>query len=75
MLEEFDKIIGIDKIGCIHVNDSKNDIKAGKTAGCKTVLVDYVQQDELQNYGQDDTVYTLEEFVQKYIDFKFETNM
>ncbi len=23
-LEEFDKIIGIDKIGCIHINDSKN---------------------------------------------------
>lgn len=23
-LEEFDKIIGIDKIGCVHVNDSKN---------------------------------------------------
>ncbi|MBQ6324129.1 MAG: deoxyribonuclease IV [Bacilli bacterium] len=24
-LDEFDKIIGIDKIGCVHVNDSKND--------------------------------------------------
>ena len=24
-LDEFDKIIGIEKIGCIHVNDSKND--------------------------------------------------
>ncbi len=23
-LEEFDKIIGVDKIGCVHVNDSKN---------------------------------------------------
>ena len=29
-LEEFDNIIGIDKIGCIHVNDSKNDISSHK---------------------------------------------
>ena len=25
LLEEFDKLIGINKIGCIHINDSKND--------------------------------------------------
>jgi deoxyribonuclease-4 len=24
VLDEFDKIIGIDKIGCVHINDSKN---------------------------------------------------
>ena len=29
-LEEFDKLIGIDKIGCIHINDSKNTIGAKK---------------------------------------------
>jgi len=29
-LEEFDKLIGIDKIGCVHVNDSKNVIGAHK---------------------------------------------
>ncbi len=29
-LEEFDNIIGIDKIGCVHVNDSKNAIKTHK---------------------------------------------
>ena len=29
-LNEFDKIIGIDKIGCVHVNDSKNDIFSHK---------------------------------------------
>lgn len=29
-LEEFDKIIGIEKIGCVHVNDSKNEIGAHK---------------------------------------------
>ena len=30
ILEEFGKIIGIDKIGCIHINDSKNDINTHK---------------------------------------------
>ena len=29
-LEQFDKLIGINKIGCIHVNDSKNDISSHK---------------------------------------------
>ena len=29
-LDEFDKIIGIDKIKCVHVNDSKNDIGSHK---------------------------------------------
>lgn len=29
-LDEFDKIIGIDKIGCIHINDSKNAICSKK---------------------------------------------
>lgn len=29
-LDEFDKIIGLDKIGCVHVNDSKNERGAHK---------------------------------------------
>lgn len=29
-LDEFDKIIGIEKIGCIHVNDSKNELGSHK---------------------------------------------
>ena len=29
-LDEFDKIIGIEKIGCIHINDSKNEISSHK---------------------------------------------
>ncbi len=29
-LDEFDKIIGIDKIGCVHVNDSKNEMGSHK---------------------------------------------
>lgn len=30
ILEEFDRIIGLDKLACIHVNDSKNEIGSGK---------------------------------------------
>lgn len=30
VLDNFDKVIGINKIGCIHVNDSKNDIGSHK---------------------------------------------
>ena len=30
VLDEFDKIIGIDMIGCIHINDSKNPIESHK---------------------------------------------
>lgn len=29
-LDEFDKVIGIEKIGCIHINDSKNEISSHK---------------------------------------------
>lgn len=29
-LDKFDDLIGIDKIGCVHVNDSKNDVGAHK---------------------------------------------
>ena len=29
-LDKFDEIIGIDKIGCIHINDSKNEINSHK---------------------------------------------
>ena len=30
VLEDFDKIIGLDKLKCLHINDSKNDIGAHK---------------------------------------------
>lgn len=30
LLDEFDKVIGLDKIGCIHINDSKNEKGAHK---------------------------------------------
>ena len=30
VLDEFDKLIGIDKIKCIHINDSKNSLNSHK---------------------------------------------
>ncbi len=30
LLDDFDKIIGLEKLGCIHINDSKNDINTHK---------------------------------------------
>jgi len=57
LLEEFDKIIGINKIGCIHINDSKNEQGAHKdrhenfgfgTLGFET-LINIVYNDRLTN--------------------------
>lgn len=45
------------------VGDSENDIKAGKAAGCKTVLLNT----ECDYYGQDICVYSLKEFVDQYV--------
>lgn len=56
VLKEFDEIIGIDKIGCIHINDSKNEINAHKdrheniglgTIGFKP-LIDIIYNDKLK---------------------------
>lgn len=57
VLEEFDRVIGINKIGCIHVNDSKNDINSHKdrhenfgfgTLGFDT-LINIIYHDKLKN--------------------------
>jgi len=57
LLDEFDKIIGLDKIGCIHVNDSKNDINTHKdrhdnfgfgTIGFDT-LISIIYNERLEN--------------------------
>jgi len=56
-LDEFDKIIGIEKIGCVHVNDSKNPIGSHKdrhenlgygTIGFKP-LIDIIYNKKLEN--------------------------
>lgn len=45
------------------VGDGENDIKAGKTAGCKTVLLNT----ECEYYGQDICVGSLKDFVDWYL--------
>ena len=46
------------------IGDGKNDILAGKNAGCKTVLI----SDKDEAFGQDITVRSLKEFVEKYME-------
>lgn len=57
VLDEFSKIIGIEKIGCIHINDSKNEKGAHKdrhenigigTIGFKN-LIDIIYNEKLEN--------------------------
>ena len=45
------------------VGDGENDIKAGKAAGCKTVLLNT----ECECYGQDICVGSLKDFVDQYL--------
>ncbi len=57
VLDEFDKIIGIDMIGCIHINDSKNPIESHKdrheNIGLGTIgynnLINIIYNDKLKN--------------------------
>lgn len=56
-LDEFDKIIGIEKIGCVHVNDSKNVLGSRKdrheNIGYGTIgfdsLINVIYNDRLEN--------------------------
>lgn len=56
-LKEFDNVIGIEKIGCVHVNDSKNPIGAHKdrheNLGYGTIgfdsLINIIYNEKLQN--------------------------
>ena len=60
LLNEFDKVIGIDKIGCIHINDSKNEIGAHKdrheNIGIGTIgfdsLIKIIYNDKLKNVSK-----------------------
>lgn len=50
------------------VGDGENDIKAGKAAGCKTVLINGEGTDsKTGDFGQLDTVASVAEFVEKYL--------
>lgn len=50
------------------VGDSENDIKAGKAAGCKTVLINK------GSFGQDYTLHNLSEFVEKVLQSTHKNN-
>lgn len=79
-LEEFDKIIGIDKIGCIHVNDSKNVLGAHKdrheNIGFGTIgfdnLISIIYNERLENVPKIlETPYVDREFAP----YKYEIDM
>lgn len=52
-LKKFDEVIGMDKIGCVHVNDSKNDISSHKDRH-ENIGYGYVGFDNLINIIYDD---------------------
>ena len=81
-LDEFDKVIGIDKIKCVHVNDSKNDIGSHKdrheNIGYGTIgfdnLINVVYNDRLSDIPKIlETPYVGEN--KKYPPYKFEIEM
>lgn len=55
--------LNIDLSQSYMVGDGENDIKAGKAAGCKTVLLNT----ECEYYGQDICVASLKDFVDQYL--------
>ena len=55
--------LNIDLSQSYMVGDGENDIKAGKAAGCKTVLLNT----ECEYYGQDICVGSLKDFVVRYL--------
>ena len=58
----------IDLEQSVMVGDSENDIKAGKAAGCKTVLINK------GSFGQDYTLHNLSEFVEKVLQSTHKNN-
>lgn len=63
MLLKAAKDLNIDLSQSYMVGDSKNDIKAGKAAGCKTVLLN----NDCEFYGQDICAQRLKEFTDRYL--------
>ena len=87
VLEDFDRIIGIDKIKCIHINDSKNDINTHKDRhenfGFGTLgfdnLINIIYHEKLQNIPKIlETPYVTRDDNSKereYPPYKYEINM
>lgn len=68
MLYKAAKDFNIDLEQSFMVGDSESDIKAGNSAGCRSILIHNDDCDKKGiNYGQIDTVTSVLEFVQKYI--------
>lgn len=60
--------INIDLTKSWMIGDSGNDVKAGKAAGCKTVLVKKdSSKNSLEDYGQDHTFESLNQFVDWFL--------
>ena len=87
LLDEFDKVIGIDKIGCIHINDSKNDMNSHKdrhenfgfgTIGFDT-LISIIYNKKIENIPKIlETPYVTKDDsskVREYAPYKYEINM
>lgn len=79
-LDSFDKLIGINKIGCIHVNDSKNDISSHKdrheniglgTIGFDTLL-NIIYNKRLENIPK---ILETPYIDKKYAPYKYEIEM
>lgn len=63
MLLKATEDLNIDLSQSYMIGDGENDIKAGKAAGCKTVLLNT----ECEYYGQDICVASLKDFVDQYL--------
>lgn len=63
MLLKASRDLNIDLNKSFMVGDGENDIKAGKSAGCKTVLIG----NSCHNYGQDVSAAGLKDFVDHYL--------
>lgn len=83
-LNEFDKVIGIEKIGCIHVNDSKNILGSKKdrheNIGYGSIgfdsLINIIYNKRLENIPKIlETPYIKDDYNKKYPPYKFEIDM
>lgn len=83
-LDDFDRLIGIDKIGCIHINDSKNNMGAKKdrheNIGFGTIgfdsLLSIIYNEKLKDIPKIlETPYIESSNNKKYAPYKFEIDM
>ncbi|RHC38893.1 D-glycero-beta-D-manno-heptose 1,7-bisphosphate 7-phosphatase [Agathobacter rectalis] len=75
MLFKAAKDYNIDLTNSYMVGDGLNDIKAGISAGCKTILISEKNcSPHSENFGQSDNCSSVLEFVKKYINVKTSIN-